>query len=106
MNHDGKRRYLILAARGISLALIVTLGGALSRAEEAKKPAPEPQNDVLVLSNGDTLHGKLVKEVDGKVTFHTEALGDVETSWDKIKELHAAEKFGVLQKSVKLRGKK
>jgi hypothetical protein len=106
MNFYGKRRYLILASKGISLAMVVALGGVLSRAEEAKKPAPEPQTDVLVLSNGDTLHGKLVKEVDGKVTFHTEALGDVEASWDKIKELHAAEKFGVLQKSVKLRGKK
>lgn len=69
-------------------------------ARAADKPAPEP--DVLVLANGDTLHGKLVKEVSGKVTFHTNTLGDVDVPWSQIKELHAGERFGVLQKNVKL----
>ena len=70
------------------------------------KPAANPAPDVLVLSDGDTLHGKLVSEVAGKVTFHTESLGDVELSWDKIKELRTAEPFAVMDKNVKLRGKK
>ncbi len=73
---------------------------------QAKLPAPNPAPDVLVLSNGDTLHGKFVNEVDGKVTFHNESLGDVTITWDKIKELHTAEPFAVLDKTVKLRGKK
>ncbi len=75
-------------------------------AAQAKPPAPNPAPDVLVLSNGDTLHGKFVNEVDGKVTFHNESLGDVTITWDKIKELHTAEPFAVLDKTVKLRGKK
>ncbi len=75
-------------------------------AAQAKPPAPNPAPDVLVLGNGDTLHGKFVNEVDGKVTFHNESLGDVTITWDKIKELHTAEPFAVLDKTVKLRGKK
>jgi Protein of unknown function, DUF481 len=61
--------------------------------------------DVLVLSNGDTLHGKFVSEVGGKVNFHSDPLGDVSISWEKIKELHTAQKVAVLDKTVKLRGK-
>ena len=70
---------------------------------EPPKPAPAP--DVLTLSDGDTLHGKQVSEVAGKVTFHTDSLGDVVLAWDKIKELRTAQKFDVLDKNVKLRGK-
>jgi len=72
----------------------------------ADKKAPEPAPDVLVLSNGDTLHGKFVSESAGKVTFHSDSLGDISVPWDKIKELHATEQFGVLNSTVKLRGKK
>jgi hypothetical protein len=68
------------------------------------KPAPDP--DVLILSNGDTLHGKFVSSIQGAVTFHSDALGDLSLSWDKIKELHTANKFAVVDKNVKLRGRK
>jgi len=79
------------------LIVCAVLGLALcGRAQD--KDAP----DVLVLSNGDTLHGKVVKEAGGKVTFHSAPLGDVNVSWDNIKELHAAGKYGVLRNDVKL----
>ncbi|HUH64440.1 MAG TPA: DUF481 domain-containing protein [Terracidiphilus sp.] len=75
-------------------------------AAQNKPPAANSAPDVLVLSNGDTLHGKFVSEVNGNVTFHCDPLGDVTIAWDKIKELHATEPFAVLDKTVKLRGKK
>ena len=81
------------------------LGWALSSIAQSK-PAPNPAPDVLVLSNGDTLHGKFVNEVAGKVTFHSDPLGDVSLGWDKIKELHTDQKFAVIDKNVKLLGKK
>ncbi len=62
--------------------------------------------DVLVLSNGDTLHGKFVSEIGGKVTFHSDPLGDITLEWSKIKELHTAGSFAVIDKNVKIRGKK
>jgi len=68
-------------------------------------PATNPEPDVLILSNGDTLHGRFVSETAGKVTFHCDPLGDISLSWDKIKELHATEQFGVLNQAVALRGK-
>lgn len=88
------------------LLTVAALATAMIGNAQDKKPTPDAANDVLVLSNGDTLHGKLVKQVGDKVTFHTDAFGDVDVSWDHIKELHSSEKFGVLQKSVKLRSKK
>lgn len=91
-------------ARVLLLAVVAILPIS-SRAEDGTKPAPVPQTDVLVLSNGDTLHGKLVNEVGGKVTFRTESLGDVTLGWDKIKELHSTQRFAVMDKTVKERGK-
>jgi hypothetical protein len=87
------------------LLLTVCLGAALTCAAQSK-PAANPAPDVLVLSNGDTLHGKFVNVLQGKVTFHSDPLGDVSLGWDKIKELHTSQKFAVLDKTVKLRGKK
>lgn len=87
----------------IFLAALVTVSRA---GAQEQKPAGNAAPDVLVLSDGDTLHGKLVKEVTGKVTFHTDSLGDVDVAWDKIKELHASGQFGVLEKGVKVHGRK
>ncbi len=64
-------------------------------ADKSKEP------DVLVLSNGDTLHGKLVQEVGGAVTFHNDALGDITLSWDKIQSLQTAQDFAVLTPAMK-----
>jgi hypothetical protein len=61
--------------------------------------------DTLVLSDGNTLRGKLVKEVSGTVTFHTDSLGDLDVPWTKVKELHTAENFAVLNKNLKTRSK-
>ena len=100
--------------RSLSIAILflvsVTLAAVPSRAygsaPESAAAAPDAAGDVLVLSNGDTLHGKLVKVAGGKVTFHSDPLGDVDVSWDHIKEVHAADQYGVLQKGVKLSHKK
>jgi hypothetical protein len=89
--------------RTICCALVLFSGSFLAAQTNAAPANPSP--DILVLSNGDTLHGKFVSEVAGKVTFHSDALGDITLSWDKIKELHTAEKFAVLDKNVKVRGK-
>jgi Protein of unknown function, DUF481 len=84
--------------------LTATLGAAALCAAQSKPAAPaaNPAPDVLVLSNGDTLHGKFVSATAGKVTFHCDPLGDISLSWDKIKELHATEQFGVLNQTIAL----
>jgi hypothetical protein len=85
------------------LPLIVVLCAALTCSAQSK-PASDP--DVLVLSNGDTLHGKFVSSIQGKLTFHSDALGDLSLSWDKVKELHTTEKFAMVDKNLKLHGRK
>ena len=90
---------------GVFLLLPVGLAAFMLCASAEDKPAAKPDPDVLVLPNGDTIHGKLVSVLQGKVTFHTDALGDLSLSWDKIKELHTSESFAVLDKTVKLHGR-
>ena len=105
MNVHCSRSIVRLAVNSFLFLLTTTTGVALCRAADKKAPEP-PATDVLVLNNGDTLHGNLVKEVGGKVTFHTAGLGDVEVAWENIKELHAPGKFGVLQTGANVHGKK
>lgn len=62
--------------------------------------------DVLVLNNGDTIHGTLVSEAGGTVTFHNDALGDLKVKWSDVKELHTSQPFAVLNKVVKQRSRK
>lgn len=88
-----------------SLSLMIS-GAAWPRAAAAQaKPSAEPPLDVMVLSNGDTLHGRFVRAMDGKVTFHSDPLGDVTVSWDKIRSLQAHEHFAVVNKNVQLPGR-
>ncbi len=72
---------------------------------EAVAPATNSAPDVLILINGDKLHGKFVSETAGKVTFHSDPLGDIVISWGKIKELHTTGRFGLLNQTV-ARGEK
>jgi len=87
-------------------SLIAVVSAAELCAAQSKPEAPNPAPDVLILSNGDTLHGKFVSETSGKVTFHSDPLGDITLDWEKIKELHVSEKFGVLGQTVAMRGRK
>ena len=83
---------------GRTIALVAFWAALFLSTESARaqaKPAPPPP-DVLVLSNGDTLHGKLVNAANGKVTFHSDPLGDISIDWGKIKELHTSGNFAVI----------
>jgi hypothetical protein len=53
--------------------------------------------DVLVLTNGDQLTGKLLGEANGTVTFHSDMTGDLTFTWDKIKSIRTSQKFAVIE---------
>lgn len=99
-NAPSRIQFLVIAV------VTAILSSSMLALAAQSKPAQDAAQDVLVLSNGDTIHGKFVNEIGGKVTFHSDALGDLSVGWDKIKELHSSGKFAVLDKSVKLRSKK
>ena len=88
------------AACGAGL-LVLLVAMSQCRAQ-APASAPTSAPDTLVLSDGDVLHGKLVNAAAGKVTFHSDSLGDVTLGWDKIKELHSSQKLAVVDTAVKL----
>jgi hypothetical protein len=102
------RAFIPLFHRRILISILTIALGIAEYCAAQSTPAAPPAGsapDALVLTNGDTLHGKLVSATAGKVTFHCDPLGDISLSWDKIKELHATEQFGVLNQAVALRGK-
>lgn len=88
----------------LACAILVALGIALTSHAQDKKAA-NSETDVLVLNNGDTIHGKFVSEIAGKINFHSEALGDLTVGWDKVKEIHTTEPFAVFNDQDKQRSK-
>lgn len=100
-HHSRPRQRLYL---GLALLSAMLAPGSLHAGPPAKGPAKAPAKapppDVIVFTNGDRLSGKLVREVNGTVTFHSDIAGDINVTWDKIKELHAEGNFAVLEKGV------
>jgi len=98
-----------LFRRPLRILILLAIVRTTSLCTAQSKPvstAADPAPDELVLSNGDTLHGKFVSEVAGKVTFHCDPLGELAISWDKVKELHVKGQFGVLNQAVAVHRKK
>jgi hypothetical protein len=95
-----------IPVRRIAIQTAVLFAASALGCAAQTKPEANPTPDVLVLSNGDTLHGKFVNSLQGKITFHSDPLGDVTVTWDKVKELHTAGQFSVLEKDIKLHGRK
>jgi hypothetical protein len=100
-NADPRRSFVPLAT---SLLFVISISCPGLFGAEAKSPQPSP--DVVVFTNGDQLSGTLVHEAGGKVTFHSDILGDVTVEWDKIKELRTQTRVAVLEKNVTLNPRK
>ena len=83
------------------MVLLVCAWPCAAQGRKAAKTAPSA-TDVLVLSNGDILHGKLLDVSAGKVEFHSDPLGKVAIPWSKVKELHTAGRYAVLDDMHKL----
>jgi hypothetical protein len=81
---------VVLAVSTLAFTLPASPQGA-----PGKAPAAAP--DVLTFSNGDQLTGKLVRAVNGSVTFHSDMAGDVTVTWDKIKSIKSAQQFAVIE---------
>jgi hypothetical protein len=94
--------FRLFRSREVVLSLLVAMPLVL-QGQGADKPK-DP--DVLVLSNGDTLHGKFVQEAGGTVTFHCDPLGDITLGWDKIQSLHTSETFSVMTPEMKNHSKR
>jgi hypothetical protein len=69
-----------------------------SRAMGQNGGAAASTPDVLVFTNGDKLTGKLVREVNGTVTFHSDMAGDLDIPWEKIQSISSSQKFAVIKK--------
>jgi hypothetical protein len=61
--------------------------------------------DVLTLTDGEKLMGKLVRATADSVLFHSDDAGDVTISWSNIKELTSPRRFAVVPKGLEVRTK-
>jgi hypothetical protein len=92
------RRFLRRLLNTLPIMLPAGLGLAFAVPMQAQTPAAAaPAPDVLVFTNGDQLSGKLLHEAGGSVTFHSDMAGDITVTWDKIKSIHTAQQFAVIQ---------
>jgi hypothetical protein len=89
---------LIFTRRILRLAALPLLAIAVSPIFAADDKS---QPDVIVFTNGDQLSGKFVNEIAGKITFHSDIVGDITTTWDKVKELHTGQTVAVVEQGVK-----
>jgi hypothetical protein len=84
----------ILSKRALVLAAVLP---ATVFSPQALSQVAAPTADVLVLANGDQLTGKLLRESNGTVSFHSDMAGDLSFTWDKIKSIRTTQKFAVIE---------
>ncbi|HUY81422.1 MAG TPA: DUF481 domain-containing protein [Acidobacteriaceae bacterium] len=65
-----------------------------------KKKYSMPPTDVIVFTNGDQLTGYFLREVGGKVTFHSVIFGDVTVPWSAIKSLRSKTQMAILDRTI------
>jgi Protein of unknown function, DUF481 len=97
---DFASRLFSRCSRHLRLVLPAVLGlvAVLSPLHaQTAAPAAAAAPDVIIFNNGDQLTGKLLREVGGSVTFHSDIAGDVTVTWDKIKSIHSSQQFAVIQ---------
>ena len=95
-----KRHLLCLSSlRCCGAFLLFFLFTCSAWALPAEAPAHKPAGprDTLTFENGDTLSGKLNREVSGSVSFQSDELGEVNVPWSKIKSLHTQNGYVVLE---------
>jgi hypothetical protein len=68
----------------------------------AALPAAKPQPDTVVLNDDEKLIGHLLRANAAAVVFKSDLLGEVTIDWSKIKELHTAGRYAVVEKRIKL----
>src|SRR5580658_8795984 len=65
-------------------------------------PAPKSAPDTLVLTDGESLIGHFLRSTGATITFKSDVLGELSIPWSKIKELHSAQRYAIVEKNVKL----
>lgn len=82
------------------IPLLLLLGAAAQAQTPSNAAASGP--DVLIFADGEKLIGHLVRSTGNKVTFKSDVAGEITVNWNKVKELHSAQKFAVIGKDIHL----
>lgn len=83
--HSVRRHFLILSALWLFLL-----------------SARAQNTDAVTFANGDQLTGKIVNILNGKVSFHSDMIGDLTIPLGKIKSLHTTREFAVGEKGLRV----
>lgn len=82
--------------RGHFLCLIIAAAPLFTFCLGAHAQSPSAAPDVITFTNGDQLTGKLLREIGGTVTFHSDMAGDITVSWDKVKTIQSSQQFAII----------
>jgi hypothetical protein len=82
------------------VALFAASGSALLYAQAP--PAPKPQPDILIFTDGEKLIGQLKSAKGDSVVFKSDMAGEVTVPWSKIQELRTTHPFAVIGKHPQL----
>jgi hypothetical protein len=86
-------------------ALLISAASVIISSVAAAQTPAKPEPDTMVLNSGEKLIGHLVRSTGGSVRFKSDALGEVNVDWSKIKELHAGGTYAVIPKNATLKKK-
>ena len=84
----------------VRAALVAACGNALLYPQTS--PAPKPQPDVLIFTDGEKLIGQLKSAKGDSIVFKSDMAGEVTVAWSKIQELRTSHPFAVIGKNAKL----
>ena len=90
------RKPFLTLARHIAWACFCTLLVLCGSRAYAETP------DTITFNDGEQLAGKLISVIGGKVSFHSEILGNVTVPLEKVKTLNTAHPFAVVEKDQRV----
>ncbi len=90
------RKPLLTSARHIAWTCVCILLFVLAGRAYAETP------DTITFNDGEQLAGKLISILGGKVTFHSDILGNVTVPLEKVKALNTARPFAVVEKNQRV----
>ncbi|WP_260706445.1 DUF481 domain-containing protein [Edaphobacter flagellatus] len=85
-----------------TLLLLGLFAGLVASPSNAQNKPAAPTPDVIILTNGDQLTGKLERSVGGNIVFKSDVIGEVTIPMAKVQELRSAATFVVLKKDEKI----
>jgi Protein of unknown function, DUF481 len=86
----------------IGLCVLALALPAVCQPPAGKPGVAQHRSDVIRFTNGDVLTGRLVRVIDGRITFDSTMVGEITVPWSKVETLDSDQPFAVMDKDQQL----